>query len=103
MFVVLSAPLFVAAGEVVALYHYQEAERIEGPAVIGESVLLQVSASVLDLCNCAAVDNDAPRALDASVSAFPPSAPLSLNRTTRRPCRPTRARTARSVAASAGW
>lgn len=30
------------AGEVVALYHYKEAERIEGPAVVGESVLLQV-------------------------------------------------------------
>ena len=33
----------------VALYHYQEAERIVGPAVIGESVLLQVRGSVLDL------------------------------------------------------
>ena len=31
-----------AAGEVVALYQYREAERIEGPAVVGESVLLQV-------------------------------------------------------------
>jgi hypothetical protein len=28
-------------GEVVALYHFREAERIEGPAVVGESVLLQ--------------------------------------------------------------
>lgn len=28
----------------VALYHYNEAERLAGPAVIGESVLLQVSA-----------------------------------------------------------
>ncbi|KAI7843229.1 hypothetical protein COHA_003209 [Chlorella ohadii] len=28
-------------GEVVALYHFKEAERIEGPAVVGESVLLQ--------------------------------------------------------------
>lgn len=33
------------AGEVVALYHFKEAERIEGPAVVGESVLLQVRAA----------------------------------------------------------
>jgi hypothetical protein len=31
------------SGEVVALYHYREAERLEAPTVVGESVLLQVS------------------------------------------------------------
>lgn len=30
----------------VALYHYNEAERLEGPAVVGESVLLQVRPHV---------------------------------------------------------
>lgn len=34
------------AGELVALYHYREAERIEGPAVVGETALLQVRRAV---------------------------------------------------------
>jgi len=39
-------------GEVVALYHFKEAERIEGPAVVGESVLLQASAPLFDWGGC---------------------------------------------------
>jgi hypothetical protein len=56
------------AGEVVALYHYQEAERLEGPCLVGEAALLQASqpfasrrachsfamCSVTGCCNCAA-------------------------------------------------
>lgn len=40
------------AGEVVALYQYREAERLEGPAVVGESVLLQEHEEALKTYPC---------------------------------------------------
>ncbi|KAL4446679.1 hypothetical protein ABPG77_007923 [Micractinium sp. CCAP 211/92] len=39
-------------GEVIALYHYHEAERLEGPAVIGQSVLLQEHEEALRTFPC---------------------------------------------------
>ncbi|KAL4425355.1 hypothetical protein ABPG75_009371 [Micractinium tetrahymenae] len=39
-------------GEVIALYQYHEAERLEGPAVIGESVLLQEHEEALRTFPC---------------------------------------------------
>ena len=45
-------PARLPAGEVVALYHYREAERLEGPAVVGESVLLQEHEAALRVHPC---------------------------------------------------
>ena len=45
-------PARLPAGEVLALYHYREAERLEGPAVVGESVLLQEHEAALRVHPC---------------------------------------------------
>ena len=54
-------PARLPAGEVVALYHYREAERLEGPAVVGESVLLQEHEAARDKARSASLGVDPAR------------------------------------------
>ena len=102
------------AGSVVALYHFEEAEKLDGPCIVGESVLLQARARPpaspppprCRRCTRHGVGRGEQGAWQgAQVPPQPPHAPSltrCLRRRGRRPCASSHARTARFRRARCG-